>query len=125
MQEILAPVGGKEQLIAAVRAGANAVYLGAKNFNARRNAANFGDTELSAAVAYCHARNVKVHVTLNTLVMDSELPQLVDEIKYIAESGADAVIVQDLAAARLVREHCPDIALHASTQMTVHNLAGV
>lgn len=125
MQEILAPVGGKEQLIAAVRAGANAVYLGAKNFNARRNAANFGDTELSEAVAYCHARNVKVHVTLNTLVMDSELPQLVDEIKYIAESGADAVIVQDLAVARLVREHCPDIALHASTQMTVHDLAGV
>ena len=125
MEEILAPVGGKEQLLAAVRAGADAVYLGAKNFNARRGAANFGETELSEAVAYCHARNVKVHVTLNTLVMDNELPALLEEIKEIAESGADAVIVQDLAAAKLVREHCPDIAMHASTQMTVHNLAGV
>lgn len=125
MQEILAPVGGKEQLLAAVRAGVDAVYLGAKNFNARRSAANFDDAELYDAVAYCHARNVKVHVTLNTLVMDSEIPALLDEIKYIAESGADAVIVQDLAVAKLVKEHCPTLAMHASTQMTVHNLAGV
>lgn len=125
MQEILAPVGGKEQLLAAVRAGADAVYLGAKNFNARRSAANFDDAELFDAVTYCHARNVKVHVTLNTLVTDSELPALLDEIKYIAASGADAVIVQDLAVAKLVREHCPPLAMHASTQMTVHNLAGV
>lgn len=125
MEEILAPVGGKEQLLAAVRAGADAVYLGAKNFNARRSAANFGETELSEAVAYCHARNVKVHVTLNTLVTDSELPALLEEIREIAESGADAVIVQDLAVAKLLREHCPEIAMHASTQMTVHDLAGV
>ena len=124
MEEILAPVGGKEQLLAAVRAGADAVYLGAKNFNARRSAANFGETELSDAVAYCHARNVKVHVTLNTLVMDSELPALLDEIREVAASGADAVIVQDLAVAKLVREHCPGIAMHASTQMTIHDLAG-
>ena len=124
MEEILAPVGGKEQLLAAVRAGADAVYLGAKNFNARRSAVNFGETELSEAVAYCHARNVKVHVTLNTLVMDSELPALLDEIKEVAASGADAVIVQDLAVAKLVREHCPGIAMHASTQMTIHDLAG-
>ena len=124
VEEILAPAGGKEQLLAAVRAGADAVYLGARNFNARRGAANFEENELFEAVAYCHARNVKVHVTLNTLVTDSELPDLLEEIKYVAKSGADAVIVQDLATAKLVREHCPDIAMHASTQMTIHNLAG-
>ncbi len=124
MTEILAPVGGKEQLIAAVRSGANAVYLGAKNFNARRNASNFEDFELPEIVSYCHARNVKVHVVLNTLVMDSEIPALIEEIKNVALSGADAVIVQDLAVAKLVREICPSIEMHASTQMTIHDLAG-
>lgn len=124
MTEILAPVGGKEQLIAAVRSGADAVYLGAKNFNARRNASNFDDFELSEVVKYCHGRNVKVHVTLNTLVMDSELPELCEEIKNIAKSGVDAVIVQDLAVAKLVKEICPELEMHASTQMTIHNLSG-
>ena len=124
MTEILAPVGGKEQLIAAVRSGANAVYLGAKNFNARRNASNFEDFELPEIVSYCHARNVKVHVVLNTLVMDSEIPALMEEIKNVALSGADAVIVQDLAVAKLVHEICPSMEMHASTQMTVHDLAG-
>ncbi len=125
MQEILAPAGGRDQLVAAVRAGANAVYLGVKNFNARRNAGNFGEEELSDIVSYCHERDVKVHVTLNTLVMDSELSELAEEIKYIAESGADAVIVQDLGTAKLVREFCPTMEMHASTQMTIHDLAGV
>ncbi len=124
MTEILAPVGGKEQLIAAVRSGANAVYLGAKNFNARRNASNFDDFELDEVVSYCHARNVKVHIVLNTLIMDSEIPSLIDEIKNVAHCGADAVIVQDLAVARLVRQICPSIEMHASTQMTIHNLSG-
>jgi putative protease len=125
MTEILAPAGGREQLLAAVRCGADAVYLGAKNFNARRNAENFEEESLADTVAYCHARNVAVHVALNTLVMDSELPLLEAEAASIAESGADAVIAQDLAAAKLIRERCPGIALHASTQMTVHNLAGI
>ncbi len=124
MTEILAPVGGKEQLIAAVRSGADAVYLGAKNFNARRNASNFEDFELSETVSYCHARGVKVHVTLNTLVMDSEIPALIDEIKNIANSGVDAVIVQDLAVAKLVKDICPSLEMHASTQMTIHDLSG-
>lgn len=87
MEEILAPAGGKEQLLAAVRAGADAVYLGARNFNARRGAANFEENELFEAVSYCHARNVKVHVTLNTLVTDSELPDLLEEIKYVAKAA--------------------------------------
>ncbi len=124
MTEILAPVGGKEQLIAAVRSGANAVYLGAKNFNARRNASNFDDFELAEVVSYCHARNVKVHIVLNTLIMDSEIPALIEEIKNVALSGADAVIIQDLAVAKLVREICPSIEMHASTQMTIHDLSG-
>ena len=124
MTEILAPVGGKEQLIAAVRSGANAVYLGAKNFNARRNASNFEDFELPEIVSYCHERGVKVHVVLNTLVMDSEIPALIEEIKNVASAGVDAVIIQDLAVAKLVREICPSIEMHASTQMTIHDLSG-
>lgn len=122
--EVLAPAGGEEQLIAAVRAGADAVYLGTGSFNARRNAANFDADALKRAVSYCHGRGVKVHVTCNTLVTDKELPLLFEEIKNIAASGADAVIVQDLAVAALFREHCPDMPLHASTQMTIHNAEG-
>jgi len=122
--EILAPAGGMEQLIAAVRCGADAVYLGAGGFNARRGAENFAGDALARAVAYCHGRGVKVHVTVNTLVMDAELSALEETLRRVAESGADAVIVQDLAVLALLRRHCPDLALHASTQMTVHNLDG-
>ena len=122
--ELLAPAGGEEQLIAAVRCGADAVYLGTKAFNARRNAGNFDREALRRAVSYCHARNVKVHVTLNTLLMDPELPEFLDTLETVAESGADAAIVQDLAAAKLVREHCPELELHASTQMAIHNVYG-
>ncbi len=122
--EVLAPAGGEEQLIAAVRAGADAVYLGTGSFNARRNAANFDADALKRAVSYCHGRGVKVHVTCNTLVTDKELPLLFEEIKNIAASGADAVIVQDLAVAAMFREHCPNMPLHASTQMTIHNAEG-
>ena len=121
--EILAPVGGQEQLLAAVRCGADAVYLGAKGFNARRNAENFDD--LAAVVGYCHARGVDVHVTLNTLVFDSEMAELERTLDEIAASGADAVIVQDLAVMRLVKERYPALKLHASTQCAVHNTDGV
>ena len=123
--EILAPAGAEEQLIAAVRSGADAVYLGTKNFNARSSAGNFDETALKQAVSYCHARGVKVHVTLNTLVNDGELDDLKTAIKEIAASGADAVIVQDLAVAKLLREMCPTIERHASTQMTITNADGV
>lgn len=122
--EILAPVGGEQQLYAAVRCGANAVYLGAGNFNARRNAENFDALSLKDAIKYCHLRNVKVYVTLNTLIFDKELSELYDTVKAIAKSGADAVIVQDFAAVRAVKEICPQMALHASTQMAVHNVSG-
>ena len=123
--EILSPVGGSEQLIAAVRTGADAVYFGAVNFNARRNAKNFTEDEFVSAVHFCHSHGLKAYITLNTLVKDSEIPDLVDEIRLIASAGADAVIVQDLAVASLVRQICPEIPLHASTQMTIHNTFGV
>ncbi len=122
--EILAPVGGAEQLKAAVRCGADAVYLGTSDFNARRNADNFGELELNDAVKYCHLRGVKVYVTLNTLVFDRELPALYETAKNIAESGADAVILQDFAAINAIKEICPELPLHASTQMAVHNANG-
>ena len=122
--EILAPVGAQEQLKAAVRSGANAVYLGVDNFNARRNADNFTTENLKDAVKYCHLRDVKVFVTLNTLIFDKEIDELYKTVKAIAESGADAVIVQDFATVKAVKEICPDMPLHASTQMAVHNVAG-
>ena len=123
--EILAPVGAHEQLLAAVRCGADAVYLGLSAFNARRNAENFDADALKSAVSYCHARDVRVHVTLNTLVMDAETEALAATIRDIAAVGADAVIVQDLGVAALVRRICPALPMHASTQMAVHNLDGV
>ena len=123
--EILAPVGSNEQLLAAVRSGANAVYLGTKSFNARRNADNFDSLNLKEAVKYCHAFGVKVYVTLNTIVFDYELAELYGTIKEIAKSGADAVIVQDFATANAVKKICPELPLHASTQMAIHNVSGV
>ncbi len=122
--EILAPVGAQEQLYAAVRCGADAVYLGAGNFNARRNADNFNEDTLKQAIKYCHLRNVKAYVTLNTLVFDKELQSLYDTITLVAKSGADAVIVQDFATFEAVKSICPSIPLHASTQMAVHNVSG-
>ena len=121
--EVLAPVGGEEQLIAAVKAGADAVYLGTENFNARRNAHNF--TDLSKMVEFCHNHGVKVFVTLNTVIKNKEIGQFVKTVREIADSGADAVIVQDLGGISLIKEVAPDLPLHASTQMTVHNLSGV
>ena len=122
--EILAPVGGEEQLIAAVRSGADAVYFGAAAFNARRNAVNFTDEDFIGAVRYCHERGVKAYITLNTLIKDSEEEEFESTLRLIARSGADAVIVQDLGVFSRVRECVPSIPVHASTQMAVHNVSG-
>lgn len=122
--EVLAPAGNMEMLQAAVLAGADAVYLGLERFNARRTAGNFTIDALGQAVVFCHARNVRVHVTLNTIVYPGELPAMAQAIYDVAAAGVDAVIVQDLAVARLVRTMAPGLALHASTQMSVHSLAG-
>lgn len=123
--ELLAPAGGREALIAAVQSGADAVYLGAGSFNARQSADNFDGDGLTEAIAYCHARGVSVFVTLNTMVREDEIAQLEDSVRAIAEAGADAVLVQDFGVARIVKRMAPELALHASTQMAVHNRAGV
>ncbi len=125
LPEILAPVGGIDQLYAAVRCGADAVYFGTSQFNARRNGTNFDGQELVEIIQYCHVHGVKCHVTVNTLVTDSEIPALITTIDGIAKAGADALIVQDLAVAEICHNRWPDLPLHASTQMAVHNGAGV
>ena len=123
--ELLAPAGSPESLTAAVQAGADAVYLGYGPLNARRNAKNFTQEELEQAVAYCHLRGTKVYLTLNTLLSDRELPLAADAAAFASEIGMDAILVQDLGVARLLRDTVPDVDIHASTQMTVHNLDGV
>lgn len=122
--EILAPAGDEAALRAAVFSGAHAVYLGLKQFSARRSAGNFSAEELKDAVAFCHARDVKVYVAVNTTAHSSEVGAIAACIKAAADAGADALIVQDLAAASLARGMAPGLALHASTQMSVHTLAG-
>lgn len=122
--EILAPCGGKESLTAAVRCGANAVYFGTKNFNARRNAGNFDFDDLEKAVSYCHARNVKVYITVNTLVSDSEMKDAYNTVKTCLEAGADAFIIQDLGVAKMIKEYFPNAKLHASTQCSVNTPDG-
>ncbi|MCR4925782.1 MAG: U32 family peptidase [Clostridiales bacterium] len=123
--EILAPVSDFDMLHAAVRCGADAVYLGLKQLNARRNAGNFSNEELFEVTAYCHARNVRVYLTLNTLVADSELETAKEIIECACKAGVDALIVQDLGVVSLVKEVAPDMELHASTQMSVNTLSGV
>ena len=122
--EILAPAGNADMLRAAVLSGADAVYLGLTGYNARRSAGNFTPEELSRAAAFCHARGVRVHVTLNTLVFGPELPGLADAVRAVAEAGADAVIADDLAVAALVKKIAPELALHGSTQMSIHTPEG-
>lgn len=123
--EILAPIGSKESLVAAVNSGADAVYMGTKNFNARIKADNFSFEQVKEAIDYCHARNVKVNITMNTLVADDEMPLALETLKQIYSLGADAVILQDLGFASLVKKAAPEIERHASTQMSVQTLAGV
>lgn len=123
--ELLAPVGGWEQLKAAVENGADAVYLGGSQFNARMNAGNFDKKQLMEAVAYAHLRGVKVHVTMNTLITDDELPQALEQAFDAYEAGADALIVQNLGLAWMIRQALPEMELHLSTQGTVYNAAGV
>lgn len=123
--ELLAPAGSMEALRAAVCNGADAVYLGADTFNARMNARNFSAADLQEAVVYCHVRGVKVHLTLNTLVLDREMPRAAELIRLAAACGVDAFIVQDLGVVSLCRQLAPDVPIHASTQMSIHSLEGV
>ncbi|MEE0913382.1 MAG: U32 family peptidase [Ruminococcus sp.] len=123
--EILAPAGGFDSVISAVRSGADAVYLGEKSFSARASAQNFDDDELKKAVAYCHIHGVKVYVTINTLIFDDEFEKLKKAIISAAEADVDALIVQNQGVARLAKKLVPDLPLHASTQMSVHTASGV
>ena len=122
--ELLSPVGDFECLKAAVQNGANAVYLGASNFNARARATNFNDDNLIEAIDYAHSRGVKVNLTLNTLIKNNEFDEAVSLAVKAYNLGVDAIIIQDLGLASFLKENYPDIPLHASTQMTVHNLKG-
>ena len=125
MLELLAPAGSPEAVTAAIQAGADAVYLGYGDFNARRNAKNFSLEELASAVSYCHVRGAKVYLTLNTLVTDRELPAAAQVAAQAAEVGVDAVLIQDLGILRMLRQAAPGLAVHGSTQLTVHSLDGV
>ncbi|WP_333595063.1 DUF3656 domain-containing U32 family peptidase [Anaerospora hongkongensis] len=125
MIELLAPVGSQEALIAAVESGADAVYLGGKAFGARHYAPNFTDEELADAVRFAHLRGVFVYVTVNTLVDDSEMKALQDYLVGLYNIGVDAIIVQDIGVAAIAKQVVPKLDIHASTQMTVHNLDGV
>lgn len=123
--ELLAPAGNVDALRAAVEAGADAVYLGGNTFGARAYANNFSEKELENAVRFAHLRNVHVHVTVNTLIKTEELAKLTSFLVFLYEIGVDAILVQDLGVATLAKKIVPKLPLHASTQMSVHNLAGV
>ena len=119
--EILSPVGSFEMLEAAVKSGADAVYLGAKDFSARRNAQNFTKEEMKKAVEYCHVRGVKVYLTLNILLKDNELEKAFLLARDAYNMGIDGIIVQDLGFAKILKDYLPQLPLHASTQMSVHS----
>lgn len=122
--EILAPAGSMESLQAAVRSGANAIYLGAESFSARGNAQNFSREQLREAVEYCHLAGVAVHLAINTVLFDKELPEALELAQYACSLPVDAVIVQDWGLFRLLRQAAPELPIHCSTQMSIHTPAG-
>lgn len=123
--ELLAPAGSLEAFFAAMESGADAVYCGLQSFSARAKAKNFSLDDLSSMTRYAHERQRKLFVTMNTLVKEEELPLLIDSLAAVEEAEVDALIIQDLGVWRTAREHFPNLSLHSSTQMTVHNSAGV
>lgn len=122
--ELLAPVGDRDALIAAVQNGADAVYLGGRLFGARANASNFDGDGLAWAVDYCHLHGVKLYMTINTLVRDDEMRAVYDMAAEAVAAGIDAAIVQDLGVAQMLKESFPGLHLHASTQMSIHSASG-
>ncbi|KAB3529807.1 U32 family peptidase [Alkaliphilus serpentinus] len=123
--ELLAPAGSYEALKAALQSGADAVYLGGQAFNARAYASNFDRETLKEAVEYAHIRDMKVYVTINTLIKDFEMNHLLDYVAYLYSIDVDALIIQDIGVLSVVSKAFPDFELHASTQMTLHNSYGV
>lgn len=122
--EVLAPAGSPESLEAAVRAGADAVYLGGSSFSARASAKNFSNEQLRQAVEFCHGRGVKVYLTVNTLLSQQELPSILAFLQFACSLPVDALLIQDLGLFRLIRQAAPDMPVHASTQMSIHTPAG-
>lgn len=120
--ELLSPAGDFESLKAAVQNGANSVYFGGSLFNARSSAKNFDENTLKKAIKYCKLRNVKTNLTLNILIKNDEFEEALNFAKFAYESGIDAIIVQDLGLAKFLIKNFPDLPIHASTQMTAHNL---
>lgn len=123
--ELLSPVGDSDCLKAAVQNGADSVYFGSNLFSARASANNFDINALKQAIEYCKLRNVKTNLTLNTLIKNDELNDAIDLAKTAYRFGIDAIIVQDFGLARFLIKHIPDLPIHASTQMSIHNLEGV
>jgi len=123
--ELLSPAGSLEAFFAAMEKGADAVYAGLHDFSARAKAKNFSLAQMERMLAYAHGQERKIYVTINTLIKENELPQLVDQLAALEGMRVDGVILQDMATARLIREYFPGIPLHASTQMTIHNSLGV
>jgi putative protease len=125
MVELLAPAGSREAFTAALESGADAIYLGGRLFGARHYAPNFTDEELGEAVRDAHLRGVAIFVTVNILIDEAEISAVVDYLRYLYSIGVDAIIVQDMGVAAIARKVTPGLPIHASTQMTVLNLAGV
>ena len=123
-KELLAPAGDIEAGYAALYYGADAVYLGLKHFSARSTAANFTEEELNDFTGFAHSKNKKVYVALNTVIQESELPQLLASLDICSRCHIDAIIIQDIGVARIIRKKYPNIEMHASTQMAVHNKEG-
>lgn len=123
--ELLAPCGNMEALIAAVAGGCDAVYLGLTNYSARAFAGNFNREQLIEAVHYCHERDVSVYVTMNTMLYETEIEKAKETVQFLYENDVDALLIQDLGLFHLVRTMFPDFDVHCSTQMHIHNLAGV
>ena len=125
MMEVLAPAGNRECLERACAAGANAVYLGYAAFSARAGADNFDEAALREAVDFAHLHHMRVHVTVNTLIKEEEMPQVVQVLRLLNNIPVDAVLVQDLGVLDLCRKCFPSLPVHASTQMSIHNQTGV
>lgn len=123
--ELLVPAGDFDCLRAGVQNGADAIYFGSNLFSARASAKNFSNDELTEAIKYCKLRNVKTYLTLNTLLTDSELNQAISIVELAYNSGINAIIVQDLGFGKYLIDNFPNLSIHASTQMSAHNLEGV
>ena len=123
--EVLAPVGSMDSLYAAIEAGCDAVYLSGKKYGARVFASNFSDIELIDAIKYAHLYGVRVYVTVNTIIYEEEVNDFIKYIDFLHSNNVDAIIMQDIGMVDLVRKLYPNLEIHISTQMHVHNLEGV